>query len=221
MNELTIETSQGDVQALLQRPAQAEWLYVLAHGAGAGMRHSFMQSTADRLERAGVATLRYEYPYVTAGSGRPSPSAKLEATTRDLVAHAARTFPDLRIVAGGKSMGGRMTSRAQAEAPLERTEGLIFIGFPLHNDKQPDTKRAEHLAAVDIPMLFLQGTRDTLADLDLITGVTAKLPKATLHIVDGADHGFAVLKRSGRTNDQAHDELITTITAWLNAVDAV
>jgi predicted alpha/beta-hydrolase family hydrolase len=215
---VSIDTSQGVVQALLQRPAAATWLYVFAHGAGAGMRHAFMQNTADRLGRAGIATLRYEYPYVTAGSSRPAPAPKLEAVTREVARYAAREFPDLRLFAGGKSMGGRMTSRAQAEEPLDRVEGIVFFGFPLHNPGSPSTSRAEHLAAVKIPLLFLQGTRDTLADLEMIKSVTADHPKATLHIVDTADHSFAVLKRGGRTADEAHDDMIAAISDWLRTL---
>jgi len=210
-----IPSSGGTVQALLQRPANASWLYVLAHGAGAGMRHAFMQGTADRLEQAGIATLRYEYPYVTAGRKSPSPAPKLEAVTRDVVAYAAREFPELRLFAGGKSMGGRMTSRAQSEKPLERVEGIVFLGFPLHNPGAPSTDRAEHLANVHVPMLFLQGTRDTLASLDLMQSVVSAHPTATLHIIDTADHGFAVLKRSGRSTAEAHDDIIVAIANWL------
>jgi uncharacterized protein len=201
-------------------PDGAEWLYVLAHGAGAGMRHAFMQDMADRLADRRIATLRYEYPYMSAGSRRPDPAPKLEAFTRAAVAQAAADYPTLRIAAGGKSMGGRMTSRAQAAVPLPRTEALIFLGFPLHPPKQPDVSRAAHLPDIRIPMLFLQGTRDDLADLDLIRQVTAPLDTATLHIVDGADHGFHVLKRSGRTDDEVLDEVADVIAGFLAGRDS-
>ncbi|MEX1182440.1 MAG: alpha/beta family hydrolase [Gemmatimonadota bacterium] len=214
--ELAIPTPNGNVPAVLLRPREVEWLYVFAHGAGAGMRHAFMTAVSERLSLRRVATLRYEYPYITAGSRRPDPAPKNEAVTRAVVEFAAAAYPDLRLCAGGKSMGGRMTSQAQSAAPLERVERLIFTGFPLHRPGGPDTKRAEHLHRVRIPMLFLQGTRDTLADLGLMRQVASELGEnATLHVVDGADHGFAVLKRSGRTNDEVLDELADTIQDWV------
>ena len=218
--QITIETLHGDVAAILYHPEAARWLYVLAHGAGAGMRHRFMDDIAERLARRDIATLRYEYPYMTAGSKRPDPNAKLETITREVVAHAADNLPKLRLVAGGKSMGGRMTSQAQAKAPLERVEGLVFLGFPLHPTGAPGTARAEHLQSVRIPMLFHQGTRDTLADLDLMRSVHSGIAdRATLHICDGADHGFAVLKRGGRTNADVLDEIADTTREWLAALD--
>ena len=214
---ITVETSHGGVAALLLRPERARWSYVLAHGAGTGMRHRFLEDVAHRLAARDVATLRYEYPYITAGSRRPDPNAKLESITREVAASAAERLPELRLAAGGKSMGGRMTSQAQAKQPLQRVERLIFLGFPLHGVGQPpNIARAAHLHAVDIPMLFLQGTRDTLADLALMRQVCSDIgPRATLHIVDGADHGFAVLKRSGRTNDKVLDEIAATVADWL------
>jgi uncharacterized protein len=216
MTELQIPTPNGDVVAILQQPDDAEWLYVLAHGAGAGMRHRFMESVARRLFERGIATLRYEYPYITAGSKRPDPAPKNEAVTRAVCEYAAAEYSGLRLFAGGKSMGGRMTSQAQAAAPLPRVEKLVFLGFPLHAPGRPGLKRAEHLQDVHVPMLFLQGTRDTLADLELIRTVADDLGDvATLHIVDGADHGFAVLKRSGRTDAEALDELADAIADWL------
>lgn len=213
-----IPTSRGEVQALLVAPSSAQWLYVFAHGAGAGMRHRFMEDVADVLARRDIATLRYEYPYVSAGSRRPDPAAVLEAVTRAVVTFAAHTYPSLRIAAGGKSMGGRMTSRAQAVEPLPRVESLVFFGFPLHPPRKPAVERADHLAAVHCPMLFLQGTRDDLADLELMRTVTAPLGKrATLHVVEGADHGFAVLKRSGRTAAEVLEELGDTMAQWLGS----
>lgn len=217
--ELHIETSRGAVAALLQRPAHAEWLLVLGHGAGAGMRHRFMEDVAARFADRGLASLRYEYPYVTAGSRRPDPAPMLESVTRQVAAHAAGEYSDLRVAAGGKSMGGRMTSRAQSAEPLPRVEALFFLGFPLHIAGRPGTERADHLADVRVPMLFLQGTRDALADLQLMRSVTDRLgPRATLHVVDGADHGFAVLKRSGRTHADVLDELADTLATWLGAI---
>jgi uncharacterized protein len=216
MTDLQIPARGSDVAGILMAPADAQWLYVLAHGAGAGMRHRFMTAIAERLAERNVATLRYEYPYMSAGSKRPDPAAKNEAVTRAVVEYAAAEYPQLRLCAGGKSMGGRMTSQAQAASPLERVEKLVFLGFPLHAPGRPGVARAEHLHAVNVPMLFLQGTRDTLADLDLMRGVCSDLgDSGTLHVVDGADHGFAVLKRSGRTSDEALDELADTILGWL------
>jgi uncharacterized protein len=213
---VNIPFSDIGVDALLLHPDGARWLYVLAHGAGAGMRHRFMEDIAQRFASRGVATLRYEYPYVTAGRRRPDPAPKNEAVTRAVCEYAAREFAGLRLCAGGKSMGGRMTSQAQATAPLPRVEALVFLGFPLHRPGAASTDRAAHLAGVGLPMLFLQGTRDTLADLDLMRGVCDGLgPRATLHVVDGADHGFHVLKRSGRTDDDVLSELADTVTAWL------
>jgi uncharacterized protein len=218
---LSIPTARGDVQALLSMPAGAEWLYVFAHGAGAGMRHAFMQAAAAALNDLGIATLRYEYPYMSAGSRRPDRAPVLESDTRAVVTYAAERWPDLRMAAGGKSMGGRMTSRAQSDAPLPRTEALVFFGFPLHPPKKPAIDRAEHLGAVQLPMLFLQGTRDDLADLALMRGVTTDLgSRATLHVVEGADHGFAVLKRSGRTDAEVLDELAQTTARFLADVGA-
>jgi predicted alpha/beta-hydrolase family hydrolase len=209
----------GDVSALLLRPDHAWAGYVLAHGAGAGMRHSFMERVALALAQRGLATLRYQFPYLEQGGRRPDPPGVLEATVRAAAATARELLPGLPLVAGGKSMGGRMTSGAMARRPLEDVRGIVFLGFPLHPPKQPGNARAEHLARVHTPMLFLQGTRDALADLGLITGVCTGLgPRATLHVVDGADHSFAVLKRSGRTDDQVMGELADTITDWVRRV---
>jgi uncharacterized protein len=216
---LRIAVGSHEVEALLLVPDGAQWLYVLGHGAGAGMRHRFMADLATRLAERGVATLRYEYPYMTAGSKRPDPAPRLEAVTRGVVAFAAVQWPELRITAGGKSMGGRMTSRAQAAAPLPRVEGLAFTGFPLHPAGSPGTDRADHLRDVHVPMLFLQGTRDTLADLDPMRSVCAGIgDRATLHVIEGADHGFAVLKRSGRTGDEVMGEMVGITAEWLSGL---
>jgi predicted alpha/beta-hydrolase family hydrolase len=211
----------GSVSAILERPADAWALYVLAHGAGAGMRHRFMEDVATALAGKGIATLRYQFPYVEAGSRRPDPPAVLEATVRAAVATAREAAPGLRLIAGGKSMGGRMTSNAMARAPLEGVSGLVFLGFPLHPPKQPAVTRAEHLERVESPMLFLQGTRDDLADLELIAGVCRRLgPKATIRVVEGADHSFGVLKRSGRTGEEVMEELVASIADWTRALPA-
>ena len=218
MEELRIPAGEEEVHALLEMPAGAEWLYVLAHGAGAGMRHRFMEDISLRLAEEGIATLRYEYPYVTRGSRRPDPGPKNEACTRRVVTWAAQVWPELRIAAGGKSMGGRMTSQAQAKEPLPRVEALVFLGFPLHPAGAPAVTRAEHLRDVSIPMLFLQGTRDTLAELSLLEPVLLELPPATLHIVEHADHGFDVLKRSGRMGADVLRELGTAVSAFLGSL---
>ncbi len=218
MTELSIHVGDtvGSVSGLLLRPADAWALYVLAHGAGAGMRHRFMESIAAALAQRGIATLRYQFPYFEAGSRRPDPPGVLEATVRAAVSTARERAPELPIVAGGKSLGGRMTSNAMARGPLEGARGLVFLGFPLHPARQPGVARADHLGRVEAPMLFLQGTRDDLADLGLITSVCAGLgERATLHVVEGADHSFGVLKRSGRTDAEVMDELALAITEWV------
>ncbi len=213
--EITVGERVGRVSGLLTRPSDARVLYVLAHGAGAGMRHRFMEAIVSALAQRGIASLRYQFPYTEAGARRPDPPAVLEATVRAAVAAAVQTAPDLPLIAGGKSMGGRMTSGAAARGPLPGVQGLVFLGFPLHRPKQPGEERAAHLSQVTLPMLFLQGTRDELADLGLITGVCARLgPLATLHVVDGADHGFAVLTRSGRTDAEVLEELADTAVSW-------
>jgi predicted alpha/beta-hydrolase family hydrolase len=205
----------GEVSAILLRPAGAWLLYVLAHGAGAGMRHPFLASVSASLAERGVATFRYQFPYLEAGRGRPDPPHVLEATVRAAVTRAREFVPELPIIAGGKSLGGRMTSGAAAAQQLPGVNGLAFLGFPLHPPGQPGTRRAEHLRRVDVPMLFLQGTRDAFARLDLITGVCRALePRTTLHVVEGADHSFGVLKRSGRIPAQVLDELADTTAQW-------
>ena len=205
----------GSVSALLLRPDVARLLYVLAHGAGAGMRHPFLESIAQRLAARGIATLRYQFPYMERRAGRPDSLAIAAATVRAAVAEAARVAPGLPLVAGGKSFGGRMTSTAQAEAPLPGVRGLLFLGFPLHPPGRPDDKRAQHLAQVRIPMLFLQGTRDEFADLTLLRPVVQRLgERATLHLVEGGDHSFHVLKRSGRTDAEVMGELVGAIADW-------
>src|SRR5712671_2779258 len=193
----------GEVSALLLRPARARRLLVMAHGAGAGMSHPFMEELANELAGADVATFRYQFPYMEKQRRVPDAPAVLMATVVAAVRAAAEAAPGLPLLAGGKSMGGRMTSQAAAEHPLDGVRGLVFFGFPLHPPKQPGTKRAEHLAKVTVPMLFLQGTRDELADLNLLRPVCAKLgAHATLHVIDTADHSFHLLKKSGRSDDE-------------------
>ena len=205
----------GHVPGILLRPSGAWLLYVLAHGAGAGMRHRFMEAIAEALGAQGIATLRYEFPYMSTGARRPDPPAVAHATVRAAAAEAARLAPGLPLVAGGKSFGGRMTSGAAAREPLPGVHALVFLGFPLHPPKQPGTSRADHLAGVGIPMLFLQGTRDDLADLELVTRVCGELgSRATLHVVDGANHAFEVLKRSGRSNEEVLQELAGETAQW-------
>jgi len=204
------------ISGLLDVPAKAEACYVFAHGAGAGMNHAFMAAVASGLAERGVATLRFPFPYLVQGSKRPDVPKVAQGAVRAAVHEAARRLPDLPLFAGGKSFGGRMTSQAQAAEPLPNVRGLVFVGFPLHPAGKPSAERAQHLAGVQVPMLFLQGTRDTLADLDLIRDTTAKLEgRATLHVVDGADHSFHVLARSGRTDEQVRAELLDTMAGWM------
>jgi predicted alpha/beta-hydrolase family hydrolase len=192
---------------------------VLAHGAGAGMTHAFMEALADALAGSGVATLRYQFPYTEAGSRRPDPRPVLLETVRAAVAAGAEHAGGLPLLAGGKSMGGRMTSLAAAERPLEGVRGIVFVGFPLHPDGKPGTERAAHLADVALPLLFLQGTRDRLADLTLLRPVCADLgPRATLHVVPGADHSFRLPKSAGRRDADVHRELAEAVGAFAECV---
>src|SRR6266516_3160598 len=205
----------GEVSGLLLRPGAARLVYVLAHGAGAGMRHPFLETVAQRLAERDIATLRYQFLYMERQARRPDPPAVAAATVRAAVAEAARVAPGLPLIAGGKSFGGRMTSTAQAQDALPGVRGLVFLGFPLHPPGRPDDKRAEHLAQVRIPMLFLQGDRDEFADLKLLRPMVKQLGElATLHLVEGGDHSFHVLKRSGRTDVEVMAELVATIVAW-------
>jgi len=219
--KLRFEASAGcEVGALLLRPADARWLFVFGHGAGAGMQHRFMEAASARLAGHGIATLRYQFPYMEAGSRRPDSRATLLATVRAAVRAAAAAAPDLPLLAGGKSMGGRMTSQAAAEAPLAGVRGLVFFGFPLHPAGRPSTERADHLGNVRLPMLFLQGERDKLAEIDLLRPVCAGLgERATLHVVPEADHSFHVPKRSGRSDDEVLAELARTVAAWSAGLD--
>ena len=215
--QLTMSVSDDTtVSALLLRPPQARAAYVFAHGAGAGMTHASMEEIAVGLAGRGIATLRYQFPYMEKGSKRPDPPAIAQATVRSAVAEAARRCGDLPLFAGGKSFGGRMTSQAQAKAPLADVRGLVFLGFPLHPAGKPSRERAKHLAEVKVPMLFLQGTRDALAELDLLDPVMKGLgARATLHLVDEADHSFHVLKRSGRDDREVMAEVLDAFAAWV------
>src|SRR6266571_479240 len=217
--ELTFPVSDriGRVSALLVLPPPpgARLVYVLAHGAGAGMRHPFLESVAQALAELAIATLRYQFPYMEARARRPDPPAVAELAVRAAVAEAARAAPGLPLLAGGKSFGGRMTSSAQAKEPLPGVRGLVFLGFPLHAPGRPGNERAEHLTQVQSPMLFLQGTRDDFADLKLLRPVIKRLGKrATLHLVEGGDHSFKVLKRSGRSEADVMTELVGAIVEW-------
>ena len=190
----------GEVSALLIRPSDASHLLVLGHGASTNMRHATLQTIAERMADAGIATFRYNFPYMEHGSGRDSKEI-CTATVRSAVAAARNAAPDLPLLAGGHSFGGRMTSTAASESPLDGVRGLVFFSFPLHPPGKPATKRADHLSAVTVPMLFLSGTRDDLADLELLEPVCKKLGKrATLHLLDTADHGFRILKRSRKSD---------------------
>jgi uncharacterized protein len=201
---------------ILQKPPGAFCLYVLAHGAGAGMRHPFLRQLADALAEQGVATLRYEFPYMEQGKRRIDPAPALHARVRE--AAAAGAAHGLPLFAGGKSFGGRMTSQAQAVEPLPGVRGLVFVGFPLHPAGKPGVDRGAHLREVGLPMLFLQGTRDELARLDLLRPVLQDLPRATLHVVDDADHSFHVRKKSARTDEQAIQELAEAVARWARGI---
>jgi predicted alpha/beta-hydrolase family hydrolase len=209
----------GEVSALLLRPQDARWLMLLAHGAGAGMRHPFMESLAVELAAARIATLRYQFLYMEQRRGRPDAPAVLVATVAAALGKAKEVAADLPLLAGGKSMGGRMSSQAAAQNLLPGVRGLVFFGFPLHPPNDPGTKRADHLARVPMPMLFLQGTRDTLADIKLLEPIVRKLGAlARLHIIESADHGFHVLKRSGKTDESVLTELVETTAAWAGKI---
>ncbi len=221
VKELQFEASKssGKVSALLMLPRDAQALLVLAHGVGAGMRHKFMDQISIHLAEQKIGTVRYQFPYMENGSKRPDSKPILFSTVRSAIAAAGKLADGLSMFAGGKSMGGRMTSMAAAEELLPNVRGLVFFGFPLHPAGQPSTDRAEHLQRVNVPMLFLQGTRDTLADLTLLKPVCKKLGKrSTLHIIDGADHSFHVLKSTGRTDEDILDELAVTTRDWTTRV---
>ena len=214
---ITIAGDEGlGVSGLLLAPPQARACVVLAHGAGAGMAHPFMASVAEGLAARDIATLRYQFPYMERGSKRPDAPRIAHATVRAAVAEAARLLPDAMLFAGGKSFGGRMTSQAQAEEPLHRVRGLVFLGFPLHPAGKPSDERAAHLANIAVPMLFLQGTRDDLAQLALLRPMVECLgDRATLALFEHADHSFHVPARSGLKDAEVMTELLETLARWI------
>jgi hypothetical protein len=216
-------TARGrEVSARVVSPPGAWAVYVLAHGAGAGMRHPFLERTAGVLAEAGVATFRFQFPYTEAGARRPDPAGVLEETVRSAVREAAAVCPGLPLFAGGKSMGGRMTSQAQAKEALDGVRALIFLGFPLHGPGKPAVSRAQHLAEVKLPMLFVQGTRDDLANIDLVRGVCAGLgARASLHVVHGGDHSFRVPKGSGRDESGVMIEVRDAVVAFMRGAGAL
>jgi uncharacterized protein len=218
--KLVIEVGKAmSVSALLIRPKDARACFVFAHGAGAGMTHTFMETAAAGLAERGIATLRYQFPYMEKAGKRPDPPAIAYAAVRAAVAQAARHCPGLPLIAGGKSFGARMTSQAQAKAPLAGVRGLAFFGFPLHPAGKPSIDRADHLTEVHVPMLFLQGTNDKLAEPDLLKPVVEKLkPLATLHPVEAADHSFHVPARSGRNDREVMIEILDALAAWIGAI---
>lgn len=216
---LKIQVPEGPaVSGLLDLPASPLAGFVLAHGAGAGMDHPFLASLAAGLAQRRIATLRFQFPYMEQGSKRPDSPRVAQAAVRAAVGEAARRFPGLPLFAGGKSFGGRMTTLAQAAQPLDAVRGIILVGFPLHAAGTPSSDRAMHLRDVRVPMLFLQGTRDALADLALLRTVLPALgERATLHVVQGADHAFHVLARSGRGDAQVRVDLVEAAAAWIAA----
>jgi len=207
------------VSGLLLVPPGARACYVLAHGAGAGMDHPLMAALAAELARRGIATLRYQFPAIERGARRPDPPSLAQATVRAAAAATLRLLPGLPLVAGGKSFGGRMTSQAQANAPLQGVRGLAFLGFPLHPAGRPSQERAKHLFAVQIPILFLQGTRDALATLDQLQPLCDALgARATLKFFQDADHSFHVPARSGRKDAQVRSEMLDALAAWIDGL---
>jgi predicted alpha/beta-hydrolase family hydrolase len=207
------------VSGLLIAPPRARACYVLAHGAGAGMAHPFMAAVAQELATRGVATLRYQFPYMEAGSKRPDPPKLCHATVRAAVAAAAQHVPKLPLIAGGKSFGGRMTAQAQAAAPLPGVRGLAFLGFPLHAAGKPSDERGAHLFEIAIPLLFLQGTNDTLADLTLLRPLVARLGKhATLTLFEDADHSFHAPARTGKKDPEIRAAMLDALAKWIESV---
>jgi predicted alpha/beta-hydrolase family hydrolase len=211
--------SAGNVSAIFERPPGADLMLLLAHGAGAGMRHAFLNALAARLVDRSVAVFRYQFPYMEQGSRRPSPKPLLLATVRSAIREASKLAGDLPLFAGGKSMGGRMTSLALAGEAEPNVRGLVFFGFPLHAAGRAGAERGDHLAEVTNPLLFLQGTRDALADLERLGPLVHELgDRATMHVVEGADHSFHVLKRSGRDDEQVLDELADAARVWMESI---
>jgi len=220
---LRIQINDGQaVSGLLMVPAQAHACYVFAHGAGAGMDHPFMEAMALGLAAHGIATLRYQFSYMERGSKRTDAPPLAHAAVRAAVIEAARLVPKLPLIAGGKSFGARMTSQAQAASPLPGVRGLVFVGFPLHPDKKPSQERGKHLSNVTCPMLFLQGTRDELADIGLVHALVDQLGStATLKVFDDADHSFHVRVKSGRTDAEVRNSMAQAIATWLDVIGVV
>jgi len=213
---IRIPVGEESVSGLLLRPNDAKALYLFAHGAGAGMSHRAMESNAQGLAVRGIATLRYQFPYMEKGGKRVDPPKVAHAAVRAAADEAAKLAPDLPLFAGGRSFGGRMTSQTQADSPLPGVRGLAFLGFPLHLAGKPGTERAAHLAKVHVPMLFVSGSRDALAELELLRPVVAGLASgATLHLVDQADHSFKVAAKSGRTPAEAEAEALDALAQWM------
>ncbi len=214
----TATEEKGDVSALLIRPEGAKWLLVLGHGASTEMRHRHLEAIAQALARAGVGTFRYNFPYAERRGGRDG-QAVCVATVRSAVAAARGAADGMRLLAGGHSFGGRMTSLAAAEKPLEGVDGLTYFSFPLHASGKPGTDRAAHLPEIDVPMLFLSGTRDTMASVDLMRSALTPLEdRATLHLLDTADHGYKILKRSRQTDEDVYHEAARALGAWLSEI---
>jgi predicted alpha/beta-hydrolase family hydrolase len=208
-----------NISGLLQTPKAARACYVLAHGAGAGMEHPFLAAVAEGLSQRGIATLRYQFPYMEAGSKRPDSPKLAQAAVRAAVAEAGRLLPGVPLLAGGKSFGGRMTSQAQAAAPLSGVRGLVFLGFPLHAAGKPSRDRGEHLFDIRVPMLFLQGTRDALAELRELEPLCASLGRmATLKLFQDADHSFHVPVKSGRRDADIRNEMLDALGSWTDAL---
>jgi predicted alpha/beta-hydrolase family hydrolase len=214
-----VNVGAGQVSGLLLRPSRAKALYLFAHGAGAGMTHRAMESNAQGLAERGIATLRYQFPYMEKGSRQPDPPKIAHAAVRAAAEKARELAPDLPLFAGGRSFGGRMTSQTQTEAPLAGVRGLAFLGFPLHPAGKPGIERAEHLSLVQVPMLFVSGSRDALAELDLLNSVVRSLgEQATLHLVMDADHSFKVAAKSGRTPSDAEADALDAMADWMLAL---
>lgn len=214
--------SSGEVSAILVRPLKARWLMALSHGAGAGIRHAFMAGLAQSLAKHGIASFRYQFPYMEQGKRSPDPQAILLATVRSAVDAARKSGGDLPLLAGGKSLGGRMTSTAASQEALPGVKGIVFFGFPLHAPGKPSNERGEHLFKVRLPMLFFQGTRDNLADLTLLRPLCERLQEqgqVSLHIIDGGDHSFHVPKKAGRTDEDVLEELGKVVADWASDLE--
>lgn len=218
-DKILIAVGDERISGLLIRPPAAKALYLFAHGAGAGMSHKAMESNAQGLASRGIATLRYQFPFMEKGSRRPDPPRIAHLAVRAAAAMASALAPDLPLIAGGRSFGGRMTSQAHALDPLAGVRGLAFLGFPLHPAGKPGVERAEHLLSIQTPMLFVQGDRDALAERGLLDGMVGKLgPNATLHFISDADHSFKVAAKSGRTPAEVEAEILDTMVNWIEEI---